>query len=163
MVFYTDGSCTNNGHFPNRGGYGIIAFNDSDEATQAWSGEEENSTNNREEMKAILFVMENFGVQEPTAWNDTEIPLVLTDSSYAQNTFTNWMFNWAAKGWIKSNGQPPENLDIVQRYYNHYMKGYRIEIKRIRGHAGVLGNELADQLATGKITPQEVIEKYGRK
>lgn len=164
MIFYTDGSCTNNGHYPNIGGYGIVAFDDKESCViDAWSAQEKNSTNNREEMKALLFVMENFGIGEPSPWDEREVPVVFTDSFYAQNTFTNWMFGWYHNGWIKSDGNPPENLDIVQKFFELYMNGRRVNIKRIKGHSGILGNELADQLATGKITPQEVLSKYGRK
>ena len=114
-------------------------------------------------MKALLFVMENFGITEPSAWDEREIPIVFTDSSYAQNTFTCWMFGWHHNGWVKSDGNPPENLDIIQKFFALYASGRRIDIRRIKGHSGILGNEIADKLATGKITPQEVIEKYGRK
>jgi ribonuclease HI len=31
----------------------------------------------------------------------------------------------------------------------------------VKGHAGDKWNELADQLATGKITPEEVMKIYG--
>ena len=54
MIFYTDGSCTNNGHYPNIGGYGIVAFDDKESCViDAWSAQEKNSTNNREEIKAL--------------------------------------------------------------------------------------------------------------
>ena len=71
------------------------------------------------------------------------------------------MFRWAANNWIKSDGKVPENLDLIKAYYEHYMAGYRIDLKKIKGHAGHEWNELADQLATGKISPLEVKKIYG--
>lgn len=161
MIYYTDGSCNNNGHFPNKGGFGIVEFDLDGNVIDAWSESHKNTTNNREEMLAILKIMKMRGHYIFDEWGF--VPRVYTDSSYAHQTFTQWMFNWANNNWFRNNGSEPENLDIIKEFYNHYQKGYRIELVKIKGHNGVLGNELADQLATGKITPQEVIEKYGNK
>ena len=70
------------------------------------------------------------------------------------------MFRWASNNWIKSNGNSPENLDLIQAYYDFYNKGYRIDLRKIKGHAGHQWNELADKLATGKINPIEVNKIY---
>ena len=71
------------------------------------------------------------------------------------------MFSWARNGWVKSDKKIPENLDLIQAYYDWYQKGYRIDLRKIKGHAGNKWNEIADQLATGKITSEEVIKIYG--
>lgn len=62
------------------------------------------------------------------------------------------MYSWADKGWIKSDKKIPENLDLIKTYYNYIKKGYKIDLRKIKGHAGHKWNELADGLATGKIT-----------
>jgi len=160
MIYYTDGSCNNNGFFPNKGGFGIAIFDLDGNIYDAWAESHENTTNNREEMLAILTVMKKRGHYIFDEWGF--IPKVYTDSKYAYSTFTEWMFNWANNNWLKSDNKPPENLDIVKEYYDHYQKGYRIDLVKVKGHNGILGNEIADQLATGKITPQEAIEKYGK-
>ena len=67
------------------------------------------------------------------------------------------MFRWASNNWIKSNGNSPENLDLIQAYYDWYKKGYRINLQKISGHKGIEGNELADKLATGKIAVKDVL------
>lgn len=161
MIYYTDGSCTNNGHYPNKGGFGIVEFDLDGNIVYAWSEQHENTTNNREEMLAILKIMKERGHYIGDGWGF--VPKVYTDSKYAYSTFTEWMFNWANNNWIKSDGKTPENLDIVKEFYEYHRNGYRINLVKVKGHNGVLGNELADQLATGKITPQEVLNKYGRK
>ena len=71
------------------------------------------------------------------------------------------MFRWAANNWIKSDGRTPENLDLIQAYFDHYMNGYRIDLRKVKGHAGEEWNELADMLATGKISPMEAMRTYG--
>jgi ribonuclease HI len=70
------------------------------------------------------------------------------------------MFNWARNGWINSSKKKPENLDLIIEYYNWYQKGYRIDLRKIKGHAGHEWNELADQLATGRISPEEAMRTY---
>ena len=76
------------------------------------------------------------------------VPTVFSDSAYCVNTFNDWMFRWANNGWIKSDKQVPENLDLIQAYYDHYQKGYRIELIKVKGHSGNKWNEMADDLAT---------------
>ena len=61
------------------------------------------------------------------------------------------MFGWASNNWIKSDNKEVLNTDIIQRYYDLWMDGYRINLQWVRGHNGCYGNELADRLATGKM------------
>lgn len=157
MTFYTDGSCVGNGKANAKGGYGVVGV-ENDSVQFARAKRCEGTTNNREELKAILYVMLNYGVKCDD-WGQP--PVVYSDSAYCVNTFNEWMFNWAGKGWIKSNKQVPENLDLIQTYYEWYKKGYRIDLRKIKGHAGHEWNELADQLATGHITEEEVYSTYG--
>lgn len=152
MVIYTDGSANPN---PGPGGFGVVVINDENNIIHCHSHHEEETTNNRQEMKAILFAYLMWG-NKIKNFNDS-IPVVYTDSSYALNTFTNWMFAWERAGWRKSDNKVPENLDLIQEYYNWYQQGYRIDLRKVKGHNGNKGNELADDLAAGRITPEEVM------
>ena len=82
-----------------------------------------------------------------------DVPIVYSDSNYCVQTFNDWMFSWERKGWIKSDKKVPENLDLIQAYYDWYQKGYRIDLRKIKGHVGHKWNEMADDLATGRIQP----------
>ena len=155
MVIYTDGSCLKNGYENSSGGYGVVVMDDDGNVVKCYSSFSNNTTNNQEELKAVIYAIKNFGL--------TKEPIdVYSDSSYVVNTFTDWMFKWERNGWLKSDNKTPENLDLIKEYYNYILKGYRINLKRVRGHAGILGNELADKLATGKMTTEEVLNKYGK-
>lgn len=144
-IFYTDGACSGN---PGPGGYGVAEYDESNNYINGYQEFFDNTTNNRMELSAILYVLKNYGKPE----NDwTVSPIVYTDSAYAFNTYTTWMFNWANKGWIKSDKKIPENLDIIKEYYNLEQNGYKIYLKLIKGHQGIPGNEKADALATGRI------------
>ena len=163
MIIYTDGSCLGNGKAVNSGGFGVVVLDNDEKLIYNYNKKCENTTNNREELKAILYSFLNYGVNinNPLLGFNISIPIVYSDSNYCVQTFNEWMFSWARNGWIKSDKQPPENLDLIQAYYDWYQKGYRIDLRKVKGHNGNKWNEVADQLATGKITPEEVNKIYG--
>ena len=143
MKIYTDGSAhpTN----PGPGGLGIVVCDDNDNIITTISKHFDITiTNNQMELLALLIVLKLYG-------NKEEIPTVYTDSSYALNTYSNWMFGWARKGWLKSDNRTPENLDIIKEYYDLINKGYKINLQKVKAHAGHEINELADRLAKGEI------------
>ena len=156
MVIFTDGSCLGNGKENSSGGFGVVVLDNNLNLIDAISHKELFTTNNRMELKAIAYAFIKYG-------SKTNPPLVYSDSAYCVNTFNDWMFRWEKNNWIKSDKKTPENLDIIQTYYDWYKQGYRINLQKVKGHSGVLWNEVADALATGRMNPQEVMEKYGKK
>lgn len=152
MIIYTDGSCCGNGKAINSGGFGVVLLDNNENLLYTYNKRSENTTNNREELKAILYAMLKHGVNtNKYEFSQVEPPIVYSDSAYCVNTFNQWMFGWARNGWIKSDKKTPENLDLIQAYYDWYQKGYRIDLRKVKGHAGHKWNEMADQLATGKL------------
>lgn len=147
MIIYTDGACQGNGKTNSKGGYGVVVCDDNGKLIDAYGHWETNTTNNIQELKAVLYAMIQYGN------NPRSIPIVYTDSSYVHQTFTKWMYGWANNGWRKSDKKIPENLDLIQAYYNLVKKGYRIDLRKVAGHSGIKGNELADMIATGKTDP----------
>ena len=157
MIIYTDGSAHPN---PGPGGFGVIVLDNDEKIQYIYNKqfEKEKVTNNRMELKAILYAFLNYGVNINTNEFTNNIPIVYSDSNYCVQTFNSWMFSWANNGWIKSDKKTPENLDLIKAYYNWYQKGYRIDLRKIKGHNGVKWNELADLLATGKISLEEAMK-----
>lgn len=157
MIVYVDGSCTGNGKAVNSGGFGVVVLDNDENLVYTYSKRCENTTNNREELKAILYAMLNHGVNtNKYDFSQIEPPIVYSDSAYCVNTFNQWMFSWARNGWLKSDNKTPENLDLIQAYYDWYQKGYRIDLRKVKGHAGVRWNEMADKLATGVLRGNKV-------
>lgn len=140
---FVDGSCIGNGTSHSKGGFGVVTVMDG-KVIDRYQHFEEQTTNNIQEIKAILYALIKYG-------RYPELVTVYSDSSYCVNTFTNWMYSWARHGWVKSNKRRPENLELIQSYYNLVSQGYKINLVKIKGHAGHEFNEMADQLATGKI------------
>ena len=152
MIIYTDGSAHPN---PGPGGFGVVVLDNNENLLYTYSKQFEGKvTNNEMELKAILFAYFNHGVKEENDWNNN-IPIVYSDSNYCVQTFNDWMFRWARNNWIKSDKKIPENLDLIQAYYEWYQKGYRIDLRKVKGHAGQKWNEMADGLATGKVAPSD--------
>ena len=112
------------------------------------------------ELAGCLYALAKYGIKNTTCF--TIIPTVYCDSSYAINVLTNWKNNWKKKGWIKSDKKIPENLHLIKKYDIIEEKGYKINLKKVEGHNGVLGNIIADKLATGQMTEQEVMKRYGK-
>ena len=138
MIIYTDGACSGNGSAAARGGYAVVVLNDNEEYVCSYSQHSESTTNNREELKAILYTLLTYG---------KENPIVYSDSAYAVNTFTNWMWSWSKRGWLKSDNKEPENMDIIYPFFEYWNKGYRIDLRKCSGHSGNHWNEVADKLA----------------
>lgn len=153
VTVYTDGACQGNGKKENSGGFGVVVINEKQEIVEQYNKLCSNTTNNREELKAILYALIKYGTQETAAWelHPQTPPIVYSDSAYAVNTLTNWMFSWEKNNWKKADKQVPENLDLIQAYFELYQKGYRIDLRKVKGHAGNKWNEIADALATGRI------------
>lgn len=148
MIFYVDGSSRGN---PGPGGFGVVGIDENtDEIVIAYSKQtEENVTNNAQELRAILYVVLNYGYMNP---------IIYSDSAYAINTLSSWMFGWARNGWLKSDNKTPENLDLIKPYYDLINeKGYKVEFRKVKGHSNNKYNNLVDNLATGKVKPEELM------
>ena len=140
LEIYIDGSAgpTN----PGPGGFGVVIV-ENGEIIATHSERCEMTTNNKEEIKGILWALENFG--------KTNNPTIYSDSNYCVQTFNNWMYSWERKGWKKSDNRTPENLDLIKRVYSLIVEeDYMMNLVKVKGHSGLLYNELADKLAKGE-------------
>lgn len=138
---YTDGSSRGN---PGAGGWGMIVMNEENsEIIFLESSSEDNVTNNRMELKAMICAL-GYAESHP---NDQFI--IFSDSAYVVNSCNSWMRGWAANGWRNSKKQTVENVDLMQAIWSYISRDFpNFEIRKCSGHAGDLGNELADAAAT---------------
>ena len=121
---YTDGSCLVN---PGPGGWAAII--EEDGSKRSLAGREDATTNNRMEILAIIKGLE--------ATPDHSEVFIFSDSQYVINTMTR---NWKRKA----------NQDLWARL-DSVVKRHRVHWEWVRGHAGHLGNEEADALASRQI------------
>ena len=127
----------------------VVIVDPKGEVIETYAKHCDNTTNNAEEMKAILYA----ACQGVLAKEDV---LIYSDSAYAINTFSNWMYNWERNGWVKGDGKVPENLEIVQAFFE-VSKMIKVTFVKVKGHSKNPFNELADNLATGKVKPSNYL------
>lgn len=154
---YTDGSSRGN---PGKGGWGMVVMNeDETEVLYTDSNFEDNVTNNRMELKAMICAL---GYAESSP-NDQFV--IYSDSAYVVNSITQWAVNWAKNNWTKKDKKPIQNLIYIQEAYKLYQKlAFKVCILQVPGHSNVIGNELADCLATNNINQfNKLCEEYGIK
>lgn len=141
MEIYTDGACRGN---PGAGGWAALLRRGTDE--KEIHGAEPHTTNNRMELTAVIRALE--ALRRPV---DAR---VYTDSEYVRRGVTEWLASWKARGWRTADKKPVKNQDLWQRL-DELMAPHRIEWRWVPGHAGVEGNERADQLANEAIDALE--------
>lgn len=152
-IYYSDGACSGN---PGPGGWGLVSilnyvsYNGEEDiktiipiVMESYCGQEENTTNNRMEMQAVLKCMELAAADPDNNY------ICYSDSAYVVNMCNDWIRKWAQNGWQNSKKQTVENLDLVKKIYNYLNTDFfNFQLVKCVGHSGVLGNELADALAT---------------
>lgn len=137
VLIYADGACSGN---PGPGGYGaIIKIGDEE---RSFSGFEENTTNNRMELMAVIVPLEYLKFFCKVK--------VITDSNYVVKGMTQWINNWQRNNWKTSQGKSVLNQDLWKRLLKAG-EGHQIEWIWIKGHDGHIENELCDRLAVQEI------------
>lgn len=102
-------------------------------------------TNNMGELMAVLDLLRQ------TESRRAEDLLVLCDSQYVINSVTKWSPGWKRRGWRKADGQPVQNLELLQGI-DAAMTGRRVRFEWVKGHAGHELNEAADLRARAAAT-----------
>jgi ribonuclease HI len=134
VEIWTDGGCKPN---PGPGGWSaILKFRGT---VRELSGAEAETTNNRMELTAAAEAL--------TALTRPCRVVLHTDSEYLRNGITRWHAGWVRKNWRNAQGDPVKNMDLWRRILEA-AKPHQIDWVWVRGHAGNLMNERADELAT---------------
>ena len=132
-VAATDGSAIGN---PGPAGWAWVT----EDGRRGFSGAR-HSTNNRMELRAVIELLESVPASEPL--------VILVDSQYVIDIFTQWLPGWRQKGMRNSRGMPVKNQDLIERV-DALLSDRQVEFQWVRGHDGQGLNEEADQLANGE-------------
>jgi len=133
VTMYTDGACKGN---PGIGGWGVVLMYKDIEKTLC--GCQDNTTNNRMELLAVIEGLKS--LKKPCHIK------IYTDSKYVQLGMLNWLDNWKKNNWRNSQKKEVKNIDLWKILDIEAQK-HQIEWFWVKGHAGDIYNEKADQLA----------------
>ena len=150
LYIYIDGSCRGNGKKDSQGGFGIVIFDNRHNLIDAYCEQFDNVTNNQMELKAFLKTFELLN----TKYKNQQAT-IYSDSAYCINILTSWIYSWSKNNWKTAKGETIKNLDIILSLHKYYIIDFfinQINFTKIDGHKGIIGNELADALATANKT-----------
>jgi ribonuclease HI len=138
IEIYTDGACSGN---PGPGGWGaLLRWNGHEKEL---SGGEEETTNNRMEMMAVIKALESLkGVGKRVE--------LYTDSKYVMDGVNKWLEGWKAKGWKTAAKKAVKNQDLWQEI-DSLTQQHKVVFHWVKGHAGHPDNERVDKLAVDAI------------
>ena len=137
VTLYTDGACSGN---PGPGGWGaILSYNG---ATKELSGGEQNTTNNRMELTAVIRGLE--ALKEPC------VVELYSDSKYVIDGLSKgWAMGGQKRGWIKSDKKPALNPDLWERLLA-LTDRHEMRYHWVKGHAENEKNNRCDQMAVAE-------------
>lgn len=141
IEIYTDGACRGN---PGPGGWGAVLR--SGEHVKELFGGEQDTTNNRMEMTAVVNAL--------TALKKPSEVTLTTDSQYVRKGITEWIHNWKKNGWKTAAKQPVKNADLWQQI-DALSAEHTIRWEWVKGHSGHPENERVDALANRGIDEME--------
>ena len=137
VTIYTDGACSGN---PGPGGWGAILEYMGHE--KELSGGEQNTTNNRMELTAVIKALQ--ALKEPCTVE------LYSDSKYVLDALQKgWAVSWRKKGWIKSDKKPALNPDLWETLLN-LVEMHDVRCHWVKGHAANPKNNRCDELAVGE-------------
>ena len=137
ITLYTDGACSGN---PGPGGWGaILEYNG---IQKELSGGEENTTNHRMELTAVIKGLQ--ALKEPC------IVELYSDSKYVVDALQKgWAVSWQKRGWIKADKKPALNPDLWEQLLA-LTQIHQVRCHWVKGHAENPKNNRCDQLAVAE-------------
>ena len=139
VAIWTDGACSGN---PGPGGWGVVLRFGGRE--KELSGGEALTTNNRMELTAAIRALEALTRRCAVDLH--------TDSQYVRGGITGWIAGWKRNGWRTADKKPVKNQDLWQEL-DALITRHDVTWHWVRGHAGNVDNERADELARAGMAP----------
>ena len=136
VEIYTDGACSGN---PGVGGWAAVLLYKNHK--KEIFGAEEQTTNNRMELTAIIKGLQM--LKEPC------VVTVYSDSAYSVDPFLkNWIEGWVMRGWRTAGKDDVKNVDLWKELLS-LMQIHEVSFVKVKGHADNELNNRCDKLAVG--------------
>lgn len=135
LVIYTDGACSGN---PGPGGWGVVMYHG--KRQKELKGGAKSTTNNRMELQAVIEALKAI---KPRFKGKT---VLFSDSTYVLKGLQEWLPGWKKRGWKTASKKPVKNEDLW-RELDELAAKRDVDWRWVKGHAGDIGNERADELA----------------
>ncbi len=139
VTIFSDGACSGN---PGPGGWGAVLI--SGAHRKEISGGEAVTTNNRMELLAAISALD--------ALKRRSTVDLFTDSVYVKNGITQWIHGWKRNGWRTADKKPVKNAELWQ-HLDEVRGKHDVNWHWLKGHAGHIENERADELARSAMAP----------
>ena len=137
VTLYTDGACSGN---PGPGGWGaILEFQGIEKEL---SGGEDNTTNNRMELTAVI--------EGLSALKEACIVELYSDSKYVIDGLSKgWAVSWRKNGWKKADKKPALNPDLWAKLLD-LVAEHQVRYHWVKGHAENPKNNRCDEMAVAQ-------------
>ena len=136
IEIWTDGGTTHNGKADSFGGWSFVAMAE-DKPVIGFSNQVPGCcTNNRCEIMGVIAALITYGAQGVKL-------TIKSDSEYVVKTVNQWRLNWHRKRHQSSI----KNKSLFEKLF-HLVDTNNVKLEWVRGHSGILGNEIADKWAT---------------
>lgn len=133
ITCYTDGSFS-----PSTKNGGWCAYLECNGSSAIISGYAKNTSISRMEITAVLEALDI--VKEKSHFE------IFSDSQYVVNTIAKkWIYIWKKNNWRNTSGKVA-NVDLWKKIYD-LLQFHDVTISWVKGHSGVIGNELCDEIA----------------
>ena len=148
VAVYADESCLGNGKQGDTpgGAGGLVEFQlrSGDMVCRDFWISEPDTTNNRMALQSVIQAFTHL-----SAKGEQLSVVFTTDSRYLVDGMTSWVHGWVRKQWRKADGKPVENVALWQQALQAVSSGgHDVEWRWVKGHAGHVQNEWANELAT---------------
>ncbi|EFL88890.1 ribonuclease HI [Ahrensia sp. R2A130] len=142
IEIWTDGACSGN---PGPGGWGAILRSGKHE--KELSGGEFQTTNNQMELSAAIEALNALKAESHVD--------LYTDSKYVMDGMKGWIHGWKKNGWKTAAKKPVKNAELWQAL-DRAVSRHEVTWHWVKGHAGQVENERADELARMGMEPYKL-------
>ena len=150
VTIYTDGASRGN---PGRGGWASVVI--ANDEVYEIGGYRKMTTNNQMELQGVIG-----GLEYSIKKHKNDHITVNSDSQYVLLGIQNWVHGWQQNGWVTKTGEPVKNKNEWETLLA-LSQQLKITWNKVKGHAGDLGNERADYIATSFADTESADFFYG--